>query len=367
MKAVIPCAKKKEGLFPFSESKPTALLPVMGKALVKHNIEALRDNGVDEIYLVTNYLEEKFEQEFGERTDVNIVHQDEVSGTASAIQEVDFIEDDFLVVNGDVIVSEQDLEGLLTHHENDDAVVTLLGTDESKPEKFGVLSITNDEVVDIREKPDTPENNLINTGIYVFTPEIFEELQNLEDGEDSITDAVRNLAQEEEVQFELVEDHWIDINSPEKLWEADKIKREFELDETDIDEDAEVSENAEITGKAVVEEGAEIKPGTVIESKAFIGENSVVGPNTVIRNATIGRENQVRNATVEEGLTFEKCIVDPYTHLEDFILGEESDVKSGTVIRESFIGARSFIEMNNSIYGKKFVPDARTDLSELSK
>lgn len=366
MKAVIPCAKKKESLFPFSESKPTALMPVMGKALVKHNIEALRDNGVDEIYLVTNYLEEKFEQEFGERTDVNIVHQDEVEGTASAIQEVDFIEDDFLVVNGDVIVSEDDLEGLLTHHENDDTVVTLLGTDESKPEKFGVLSITNDEVVDIREKPDTPENNLINTGIYVFTPEIFEELENLEEDETSITDAVRGLAQEEEVQFELVEDYWIDINSPEKLWEADKIKREFEITETDT-EGAEVAEEAEISGKAVVEDGAEIKPGSVIEGKVFVGEDSIVGPNTVLRNCTVGRRNQVRDASVEEGLTFEKCIVDPHVHLEDFGLGEESDVKSGTVIRESFIGARSFIEMNNSIYGKKFVPDARTDLSELSK
>ena len=366
MKAVIPCAKKKEGLFPFSESKPTALMPVMGKELVKHNIEALRENGVDEIYLVTNYLEEKFEQEFGERTDINIVHQDEVSGTASAIREVDFIEDDFLVVNGDVIVSEEDLSSIIDKHRQDEKAVTLLGTDESKPEKFGVLSITNDDVVDFREKPETPENNLINTGIYVFTTEIFRELDELEENENSITDAVKNLAEQEEVKYELVEDYWIDISSPKKLWKADKIKREFEIEETEI-KDAEVSDKAEISEEAVIEDGAQIKPGTVIEGKAFIGENTVIGPNTVIRDATVTGNSQVRNANVEEGLLFEKCIVDPFVHLEDFILGEESDVKSGTVIRESFIGARSFIEVNNSIYGKKFVPDARTDLSELSK
>lgn len=366
MKAVIPCAKKKEDLFPFSESKPTALMPVMGKELVKHNIEALRDNGVDEIYLVTNYLEEKFEQEFGERTDINIVHQDEVEGTASAILTCDFIEDDFLVVNGDVIVSENDLNTLINKHENEGTKVTLLGTDESKPEKFGVLSITNDDVVDIREKPDTPENNLINTGIYAFTPEIFEEIRGLEEEETSVTDAVKNLAEEDEVKFDLIDDYWIDINSPEKLWEADKIKREFEIQETEI-KDAEVSEKAEISGKAVIEDGAEVKPGTVIEGKAFIGKDSVIGPNTVVRDASVSMQSQVRDASIKEGMTFERCIVDPQTHLENFILGEESDVKSGTVIRESFIGARSFIEMNNSIYGKKFVPDARTDLSELSK
>lgn len=366
MKAVIPCAKKKEGLFPFSESKPTALMPVMGKELVKHNIEALKNNGVDEIYLVTNHLEEKFEQEFGDRTDINIVHQEEVDGTASAISTCDFLEDDFLVLNGDVIVSEGDLNNLLDKHESTAKKVTLLGTDESKPEKFGVLSITNDDVVDIREKPDAPENNLINTGIYVFTADIFEELGETDDEEKSLTDAVKNLAQQDEVKYELVEDYWIDINSPEKLWKADKIKRSFDIEETVI-EDAQVSDKAEISGEAIIKEGAEIKAGTVIEGKAFIGRGSKIGPNTVIRDSTISKQSQIRDANIEQGLLFERCIVDPQTHLENFILGEESDVKSGSVIRESFIGARSFIEMNNSIYGKKFVPDARTDLSELSK
>jgi len=366
MKAVIPCAKKKEGLFPFSESKPTALMPVMGEELVKHNIEALKENGVDEIYLVTNHLEEKFEQEFGERTDINIVHQEEVDGTASAISSCDFLEDDFIVVNGDVIVSEGDLNNLLDKHENNEKKVTLLGTDESKPEKFGVLSITNDDVVDIREKPDAPENNLINTGIYVFRSDIFDQLEKTDEDENSLTDAVKNLALQDQVKYNLVDDYWIDINSPEKLWKADKIKRSFEINETVI-KDAKVSDKAEISGEAIIEDGAQIKAGTVIEGKAFIGENSVIGPNTVIRNSTITRECQIRDASIEEGLMFERSIVDPQTHLENFILGEESDVKSGSVIRESFIGARSFIEMNNSIYGKKFVPDARTDLSELSK
>ena len=63
----------------------------------------------------------------------------------------------------------------------------------------------------------------------------------------------------------------------------------------------------------------------------------------------------------------EENIIDPYVAVERSILGEESDTKSGTVIRESFIGGRSYIDMNNSIRGIKFVPDARTDLSEISK
>jgi len=64
---------------------------------------------------------------------------------------------------------------------------------------------------------------------------------------------------------------------------------------------------------------------------------------------------------------FGKVVVDPHSNLERSVIAEEVEIKSGTVIRDSFIGARSFVEMNNSIRGTKFVPDARTDLGEISK
>jgi len=39
MKAVIPCAVKEESLFPLTESKPTGLLPVAGKPIVKQLVK----------------------------------------------------------------------------------------------------------------------------------------------------------------------------------------------------------------------------------------------------------------------------------------------------------------------------------------
>ena len=59
--------------------------------------------------------------------------------------------------------------------------------------------------------------------------------------------------------------------------------------------------------------------------------------------------------------------MDSFVAVENTVLAEEVDIKPGTVIRECLIGARSFIDMNNSIRGTKFVPDARTDLGEISK
>lgn len=364
MKAVIPCAKKKEGMFPFSETKPTALLPVRGEPVIKHIVRSLEEIGVDDIYLVTNHLEEQFEERFEEYTNINIVHQEKLEGTADAVKACDFIEEDFFVVNGDVLISGNDLQNLKDKHDESGGKASILAAHEDKPEKFGVLSIRHDQVSKISEKPEEAENSLVNSGIYILDPEIFDTIEGLNSS--SLTDAVSELAETGESYFEMIEDYWIDIGGPRELQKADRLKRE-EISSTEIAPDAEVSQSAEITGDAVIEAGAEVKESTVIEGKCFIGENTVVGPNTVIRDSSIGQGCQVRNAEIDGSIVFEENIFDPFVMIEGCIIGEEGDFKSGSVIRESFIGARSFVDMNNSIRGVKFVPDARTDLSEISK
>jgi bifunctional UDP-N-acetylglucosamine pyrophosphorylase/glucosamine-1-phosphate N-acetyltransferase len=241
----------------------------------------------------------------------------------------------------------------------------MLATEENKPEKFGVLSITNDKVNSIDEKPDEAENPLVNTGIYVFSPRIFDAISESESPD--LTDAVKELVADNDACFEIVQDYWMDIDEPRKLWKADQVKRVHDITDTSIDEDTEIHENVDILGEARVAEGAELKPGTVIEGNTYIGEDAVIGPNTTLNNCTVGQESQVRQSALEEVFTFEKTIVDPNVFVEQSILAEETDVLSNTSIRESFIGARSFIEINNSIRGVKFVPDARTDLAEISK
>lgn len=367
MKAVIPCALKEDSLFPFIESKPTGLMPVAGEPIVKHLVSELREIGVEEIYLVTNHREQMFEEEFCDSEDISTVTQEELNGTGGAVEECDFIDEEFVVVNGDVIVSENDLENLVEKHQGDQSSATVLATSEDSPEKFGVLSITNDEVVNLEEKPEEPENTLINTGIYVLTPEIFSVLEEMDDEEKSLAVAMKNLAEEKIVKYELIEDYWVDIGSLKDLWKADEVKREFLVEETVVSEDAEVHESAEITGEAVIEKGAEIRAGAIIEGKTIIKQDSRIGPNTTIRDSTIGARSQLRSADIDSSVLFESNIVDSFTSIENSVIGEESDIKSNSVIRESFIGPRSFIEMNNSVYGVKFVPDARTDLGEISK
>ena len=367
MKAVIPSAVKKDSMFPFSETTPTGLLPVMGKPLTRHLVDSLREIGVDEIFIVVNHLASEFKEEYSEDEDINIVVQEELNGTAGSLEACGIIEEDFMVVNGDVAVSTADLKSLKRKFDNTDSKASVLAAGDDKPEKFGVLSITNDQIDELEEKPENPDNVLVNSGIYMFDPEIFDLISEMSNKEKSLTEAVRKFIEEDEMTFELISDYWLDIGTPKKLLKADEVKREHEITDTEISENAEVHEEASIIGKAIIEDGAEILPGTVIEGEAFIGENCVIGPNTHIKNSSVSEENFVRPDSVIGSIVSQGSVLDSGVNVEASILGEETDIRSGSVLRESFIGSRSYIEMNNSILGVKFVPDARTDLSEISK
>jgi len=367
MKAVIPCAVKKDDMFPFSETKPTGLMPVMGRPLTRHLVESLREIGVEEICLVVNHMSREFKEEYSEASDVEIIVQEEINGTAGAVEACEDLNDDFMVVNGDVATSTKDLQNLKNKFENTGSKASVLAAGEDRPEKFGVLSITNDQVVGLEEKPENPDNVLVNTGVYVFSSSAFENIKDMEEGKKELTELLKNYISEEAVNFELVENYWMDIGTPKKLLKADQVKRENEITETKISEDADIHEEASVLGKAVVEPGAKLLPGTVLEGEIYIGENAVIGPNTHLKNCSISSDCYIRPDAVIDSIVFEDTVLDSGVTLEASVLGEEIDVHAGTVLKESFIGARSFIEINNSIKGVKFVPDARTDLSEISK
>lgn len=366
MKAVILCAKKKEDMFPFSETKPTGLLPVMGEPLVEHLITDLKSIGVKEVILVTNHLESEFNQKYDDRDKVEIVHQENLTGTAEALRTCKFIEEDFFVVNGDVTVSKNDLNRLKEKHSSSNSKATILADSEDKPEKFGVLSITNDKIEELIEKPEDPDNILINTGIYLLSNEIFDELEDSKD-EKSLTKVMKSFVETGDARFELIEDYWIDIGSSRKLLKADRIKREYHLNQQRISDSAEIHESAVISEYADIGENAVIEANAVIEGQTVIRDNCRIRPNTVIEDSSVSKNSIIDCDRIEDSIVFEENKLESGTNINLSILGEQTEIRSGSVLKQAFIGGRSFIDMNNSIRGVKFVPDARTDLSEISK
>ena len=59
-RAIIMAAGKGERLLPLTNKTPKPLIEVNGRRMIETVIEALRENGISEIYIVVGYLKEQF-------------------------------------------------------------------------------------------------------------------------------------------------------------------------------------------------------------------------------------------------------------------------------------------------------------------
>lgn len=121
--------------------------------------------------------------------------------------------ENFLAVYGDNLYSERDLAAMNI----DDDYNYVAGFEHKHPEKYGVLLTDDGFLKEIIEKPQDYVGNLINTGLYKFTPAIFKEISKVRlspRGEYELTDAITLLAKKRKVKIKRLQDYWLDFGNP---------------------------------------------------------------------------------------------------------------------------------------------------------
>ena len=132
MKAVILAAGKGTRLLPLTEYKPKPLLLVGGRPLLEWMLMRIKEVGVREILIVTNYLENQIIDKFGNghAYDLNIsyVRQKKMQGTADAFNKArDWIgNDEFMGLYGDHYIAEGTLKRLLKTHKKGESTVSAI-------------------------------------------------------------------------------------------------------------------------------------------------------------------------------------------------------------------------------------------------
>ncbi|MDQ3980622.1 MAG: UTP--glucose-1-phosphate uridylyltransferase GalU [Actinomycetota bacterium] len=250
-KAVIPAAGHGTRFLPATKAQPKEMLPIVDKPAIQHVVEEVTRAGLRDILIITgrgkraieDHFDRSFEleasleasgkfdllkqvQEIADMADIHYIRQGEARGLGHAVsvarQHVG--DEPFVVVLGDDIMTESstilpDMLGVYERYGR--SVVALKEVSRSEISSYGCVKPEQvDEqlvrVLDIVEKPepDKAPSNLAVTGRYIFTPEIFDALEQVEPGaggEIQLTDAMALLLKEQTIYGYVFEDGRYDV------------------------------------------------------------------------------------------------------------------------------------------------------------
>ncbi|CAH2006475.1 unnamed protein product [Acanthoscelides obtectus] len=201
LKAIILIGGPQKGtrFRPLSLDTPKPLFPVAGLPLIQHHIEAcVQMEDLKEILLIGFYPMaqiQPFVNEMQSQYKIIIRYLQEFTalGTAGGLFHFrDQIRcgnpDAFFVLNGDVCADFPLAELYQFHKEqptkcNNTALVTIIATEATRQQSlnYGCIVVNKDtmEVTHYVEKPSSYVSSLINCGIYVFSLEIFQTLEEM--------------------------------------------------------------------------------------------------------------------------------------------------------------------------------------------
>lgn len=335
MKAVVLAAGQGTRMGPLTQNRPKVMLTIANKPILSHVILSACEAGIKEFILVVGYCSEIVERYFGDGSEINAnieyAYQEKQLGTADAVSKAEkFINDRFLVLNGDIIVSPQHIKNMFK--QSSEVVITARKVEE--PSDFGVLEVHDNKVLRIIEKPKVPSTNLANAGIYIFPLKIFDAIRNTKLSvrkEYEITDTLQLLIDEgADAGYVELSENWLDIGKPWDLLEAN----EYFLSCLQPEIKGEVEPLATLKGNVSVGEGTIIRNGSYIEGPGIIGKNCDIGPNCYIRAGTsIGDNVRIGNAVeVKNSIIMKGTHIGHLSYVGDSIIGERCNFGAGTKV-----------------------------------
>ena len=336
MKGLILSGGKGTRLRPITHTGPKQLVPVANKPVIQYAVEDLAEAGVTEIGIVLGEKGADEIQEFlgdGDQfgVDITYIFQGEPLGLSHAAGcAQDFIgDDDFIMYLGDNILKQGVTELIKSFQAGEfDAGIALQKVDH--PERFGVAELgAEGNVKQLVEKPDEPPSNLALIGVYVFSPEVFEVIEELEPswrGELEITDAIQQLLEDGgKIDSHVVHGWWKDTGKPKDILEANRLVLDEKTGQTDgrVEAGAETSGYIELHGDSIIKEGAVVRGPVSIGKHVSIEAGTYIGPYT-----SIGHDSTITEAHIENSVIIGESEITAAEKIVDSLLGRGTKIKS---------------------------------------
>jgi len=336
MLGIIMAGGQGSRLMPLTATRPKPMVEVLGRPVIDFVKDAMVDAGIHEIVVTTGYRGEQLQAHVdgwvetlanGDQIIARINQESTPMGTAGSVGLLrEHITTTCVVGSGDSVAS-FDIASLLAAHRKHGAKVTMALWEVENPSEFGIVglsSLADGEVDgDLREgyirrfleKPSPEEafSNVINAGLYILEPEVFEHVPVGEKFDFSKQLFPKLLELGWPMYAQTIDGVWFDVGQPFELIKAqatlmqryDDLPFSYPASYTNVG-DVLHATNAELNGsvkrsvlgsKTVVQDG-----GTVVDSLLMDGCTVELG--ATVSGSVVGRDVIIPNDTMLDG-----CVV----------------------------------------------------------
>lgn len=218
MKAFLLAAGTGSRLRPITDGTPKCLVTIGDRTLLDIWLDAFVRNGVTEVLINLHHLPDAVHAHVAARRQppaVRLAFEPELLGSAGTLAaNGNWVADEefFLACNADNL-TDFDLGDLIAAHRAAKPMATVAAFHSENPSAGGVLTLDEaGRIVEFTEKPTAPTSDLVNAGIYAFSPAMLDEIPVRRPADIGYHLLPRLIGRAQAV---LVEGYFQDIGTPE--------------------------------------------------------------------------------------------------------------------------------------------------------
>jgi mannose-1-phosphate guanylyltransferase len=346
MKAVILSGGEGTRVRPLTYRRPKPMLPILERPLIGYLLEVLQRNNFSEVMITVSYKAQMIEDHYQTGQDRGMQLSYSLEGTlrngeivsaglgsAGGLKKVQkfakFFDETFLVICGDALI-DLDLEAVMRYHKSHKGKATVVSQEVPHEEvyKYGVVVANEDgRITSFQEKPTLQEakSNLINTGIYIFEPEV---LDLIPDGEVfDIGGELLPLLVERNIPIYTTSPsfQWLDVGTTKDFFEVNMMALHGQVSNLvpfgkEVKESVWVGINCcinfdkvDIQGPVYIGNSVKIEDGVKLVGPCVIASNSIIKQNVTLERVVVLESTLIKNqANLKDRIVSPYHLVNPY-------------------------------------------------------
>jgi len=219
MQAVILAGGKGTRLRPYTNIIPKPLLPIDDMPILEIILKQLKKHEFTEVVITIGHLGEIIKAYFGDGKKfglkIRYSLEEKPLGTVGALSIVDNLDDNFLVMNGDILCN-IDFSSLYDFHMKNDRKITIVTYKKSIKLSLGVVKCEDSKLIDYIEKPEYKFD--VSTGIYILNKKVVSLVPFNKYYDFPIL--IKDIIKEENINVYKFSGYWFDIGTPEDYNQA---------------------------------------------------------------------------------------------------------------------------------------------------